>query len=170
MSDAIGEPGSLDQAARKTVLRQITYGMYAVSAAWQEQRGIFTANWVTQVSFEPPLLVVSIERDSTTLALIRASGRFVLSPFTADQMELARDLGRSFARVGDKFDAFGLPVVLTETGDPALASALGFIVCATETIVEAGDSVLVLGRVIEAAVLNEGEPLTMRAAGFRHAG
>jgi hypothetical protein len=29
---------------------------------------------------------------------------------------------------------------------------------------------VLIGEVVEAAILNEGEPLTMRAAGFRHAG
>ena len=46
----------LDLAAKKTVLRQISYGLYAITAAHGGERGVFTANWLSQVSFEPPLL------------------------------------------------------------------------------------------------------------------
>lgn len=160
----------MDLTAKKTVLRHITYGLYAVTAAHDGERGIFTANWLSQVSFEPPLLVVSVELESATLPLIRGSGRFAVCPFAADQRELAGNLGRPRARVGDKFAAFNLATIATEQGVPVLADALGYVVCAVRNELPAGDSVVVLGEVIAAGVLNEGEPLTMRAAGFRHAG
>jgi flavin reductase (DIM6/NTAB) family NADH-FMN oxidoreductase RutF len=42
--------------------------------------------------------------------------------------------------------------------------------CAVESELPAGDSTLVLGRVVAAGVVRREEPLTMLAAGFRHAG
>jgi len=164
-----GEPG-LDQAAKKTVLRQLTYGLYAVTAAHGRERGVFTANWASQASFEPPLVMLSVERDSSTLPLIRASGRFALCPLAADQRDLAGALGRPKARAGDKFAAYELATVDTASGPPAIAAALGYAVCRVESETPAGDSVVFIAEVIEARILNEGEPLTMRAAGFRHAG
>ena len=161
---------SLDPNAKKTVLRQFTYGLYAVTAAHAGERGVFTANWLSQASFEPPLVMLSVERDSSTLPLIRASGRFTVCPFTAGQRELAGALGRPKARAGDKFAATNLAVVETASGDPALADALGYVVCRVQAEMPAGDSVVLLGEVIEARVLHAGEPLTMREAGFRHAG
>lgn len=160
----------MDAAAKKTVLRQISYGMYAVTATHAGERGVFTANWLSQVSFEPPLVVLSVEIDSATLPLIRASGRFAICPFTADQRQLAADLGRPRSRAGDKYAAFDLATVATASGVPVLAETLGYVVCQVQTEIAAGDSVVILAEVIEAGVLNEGEPLTMRAAGFRHAG
>ena len=160
----------MDVTAKKTVLRHLTYGLYAVTAAHEGERGVFTANWLSQVSFEPPLLVVSVEVESATLPLIRGSGRFAVCPFAADQRELAGNLGRPRARVGDKFAAFDLATIVTEQGVPVLADALGYVVCEVRNELLAGDSVVVLGEVIAAGVLNEGEPLTMRDAGFRHAG
>jgi len=160
----------MDQQAKKTVLRQFNYGLYAVAAAHDGDRGIFTANWLSQVSFDPPLVMVSVELDSSTLPLIRAGGRFVVSPLAAGQTELAGNLGRPKRRAGDKFATLNLEVVETDTGDPALAGALGYVVCRLISETPAGDSVVLIGEVIEARVLGEGEPLTMRAAGFRHAG
>ncbi len=160
----------MDPLAKKTVLRQFTYGLYAVTAAHEGERGVFTANWLSQVSFEPPLIVLSVERESSTLPLIRASGRFVVCPFAAHQRELAGALGRPKHRAGDKFATLNLAVVETATGDPALADALGYVVCQVEAEMQAGDSIVFLAQVIEARILSEGDPLTMRDAGFRHAG
>lgn len=160
----------MDAAAKKTVLRHISYGMYAITAAHDGERGVFTANWLSQVSFEPPLVVVSVEQDSATLPLIRGSGRFAICPFTADQRQLAADLGRPKSRAGDKYAAFNLATIETAAGVPVLTDTLGYVVCEVRAELPAGDSVVVLAEVIDAGVLNEGEPLTMRAAGFRHAG
>jgi flavin reductase (DIM6/NTAB) family NADH-FMN oxidoreductase RutF len=160
----------MDAQAKKTVLRQFTYGLYAVTAQHDGERGVFTANWLSQASFEPPLVMVSVENDSSTLPLIRASGRFVVCPFADGQTELAGALGRPKRRAGDKFATQNLEVVGTATGDPALAGALGYVVCRVMSETEAGDSAVIIGEVIDARILADGEPLTMRAAGFRHAG
>jgi flavin reductase (DIM6/NTAB) family NADH-FMN oxidoreductase RutF len=160
----------LDPADRKAVLRSFTYGLYAVSAAHGNERGIFTANWLTQVSFEPPLIALSVEKASSTLSSIRGSGSFVVVPLAGDQSKLAGELGRPKARAGDKFEAYDLETFTTRSGDPALGSGLGYCVCAVQSETDAGDSVVFIGEVIEVERLREGEPLTMRAAGFRHAG
>lgn len=161
---------ALDPQAKKTVLRHVSYGLYAVTAAHDGDRGVFTANWLTQVSFEPPLLAVSVERDSSTLPLIRASGVFAVCPLAAGQRDLAGSLGRPRAKAGDKYETLGLHVHESASGAPVLADTLGFVACRVTGEMEAGDSVLLLGEVVEAAVFHDGDPLTMREAGFRHAG
>lgn len=161
---------TLDPQAKKTILRHVSYGLYAVTAAHDGDRGVFTANWLTQVSFEPPLLAVSVERDSSTLPLIRASGVFAVCPLAAGQRDLAGALGRPRAKAGDKYEALGLHVRESASGAPVLADTLGYVACRVTGEMEAGDSVLLLGEVIEAAVFHDGEPLSMRDAGFRHAG
>lgn len=161
---------TLDPQAKKTILRHVSYGLYAVTAAHDGDRGVFTANWLTQVSFEPPLLAVSVERDSSTLPLIRASGVFAVCPLASGQRDLAGALGRPRAKAGDKYEALGLHVHESASGAPVLADTLGYVACRVTGELEAGDSVLLLGEVIEAAVFHDGEPLSMRDAGFRHAG
>src|SRR5689334_7798901 len=101
----------LDPDARKRLLRSFTYGLFWVTAEYGGERGIFTVNWVSQASFDPPLLMLSVEKSSSTLPLIRESGQFVIGPFRADQRALAGDLGRPKSRAGDKFVAYDLPIV-----------------------------------------------------------
>ena len=160
----------LDQAAKKKVLRDFTYGLYAVTATHEGERGVFTANWLSQASFEPPLVMLSVENDSSTLPLIRASGRFAICPFDAEQKALAAALGRPKARAGNKFETVDLAVVDTASGVPALADTLGYVVCQVESEVPAGDSVVFVAEVIEARSFSDVPPLEMRQAGFRHAG
>lgn len=160
----------LDQQAKKMILRQFTYGLYAVTAAHDGDRGVFTANWLSQVSFEPPLVALSVEKDSATLPLIRASGKFAICPLKDGQKGLAGDLGRPRERAGDKFAVYDLATHDSPSGVPVLDDTLGYVTCAVLNETDAGDSVVLIGEVIEAEVFADGDPLTMRAAGFRHAG
>jgi flavin reductase (DIM6/NTAB) family NADH-FMN oxidoreductase RutF len=160
----------LDPDDRKRLLRSFTYGLFWVSAEHDGERGIFTANWVSQASFDPPILMLSIERDSSTLPLIQASGRFVIGPFRSDQRELAGDLGRPKSRAGDKISAYSLELTPMIGGGFALTDSLGALGCTVQAEVEAGDSIVLVAEVVEALVLEDGEPLTMSEAGFRHFG
>lgn len=158
----------MDDAIKKEALRLFTYGLYAVSVEAGGQRNAFTANWLTQVSFEPPMLMLSIENDSASLPIARAAGRFVVSVYDASQRELAGQLGKSLIRSPEKLAQVGLEA--TPSGQPYLSSALAWVEVAIEREAPAGDSTLLIGRVVDAGMLRREEPLTMRAAGFRHAG
>lgn len=160
----------IDQAAKKTVLRQFTYGLFVVAASHNEERGIFTANWVSQVSFDPPLVMVSIERESSTLPLIVASRWFVVAPLPEGSRDLAGALGKPKSRAGDKYTAVGFESMATPNGILVPGSVLGYVTCSVQSVTDAGDSVMVLGEVTEAVSFDPGLPLTMRDAGFRHAG
>ena len=54
----------MDPNTKKLALRQFTYGLYAVTCIEGNEVNAFTANWLTQISFEPPLVAVSIENNS----------------------------------------------------------------------------------------------------------
>jgi len=90
----------LDQAAKKAALRLFTYGLYAVTCAHEDVANVFTANWLTQVSFDPPMVAVSVENDSASLPLILASGLFAVNVYAAGERELAGALGKPRARAG----------------------------------------------------------------------
>ena len=85
----------MDDAIKKEALRLFTYGLYAVTCGVGDERNAFTANWLSQVSFEPPLVALSVENASASLAIIRRAGGFVVNVFAADQRGLAGQLGKS---------------------------------------------------------------------------
>lgn len=159
---------ALDPMARKAVLRLFTYGLYAVGVSRGDEKNLFTANWVTQVSFEPPLIVVSVENSSHSIELLRDHAAFAVSVFSADDREQAGALGKRWELRPTKLDEVAYD--LGETGCPILRDALGAVECRITGSMPAGDSTLFLGEVISARIGRAGAPLTMSAAGFRHAG
>lgn len=166
--DELSTHPQVDPAARKTVLRMVTYGLYAVGVARGDDRNMFTANWLTQVSFEPPLIALSVENDSHSIDLIRETGVFTVSVFGDDQREQAAALGKRWRLRPDKMREMSYEIGLA--GCPYLVDALGYVECAVTDRMAAGDSTLFLAEVTNAEALREGTPLTMAAAGFRHAG
>ncbi|MFN9901826.1 MAG: flavin reductase family protein, partial [bacterium] len=79
----------LDTAAKKTLLRKIPHGVFICGVAEGEEVNGFTASWVTQGSFEPPLVVMAVRADSTSNGMIQRTGRFSLNVLSADQKDLA---------------------------------------------------------------------------------
>ncbi len=158
----------MDQPAKKKILRQFTYGLYAITVADDEFNNAFTANWLSQASFEPPMLMLSVENDSHSIAIIRRTRVFSVNVFASGQKELAGQLGRSFERNPQKLE--GVNWRPGANGCPILEDALGWLECRVTAEVEVGDSTVFIAEIVEAGELNEGLPLTMNAAGFRHSG
>lgn len=158
----------MDPTIKKQVLRTFTYGLYAVSCANEGEVNAFTANWLSQVSFEPPLIAVSIENASKSLPMILRSRVFTVNVLRSGDRELAGKLGKSALKQPDKLD--GITYELGENGCPILHDALAWVACRILHTMEAGDSTLVVGEVLDTGMIGEGPALTMAEAGFRHAG
>lgn len=158
----------MDPNVKKQVLRTFTYGLYALSSADEEMVNICTVNFLSQVSFEPPLVVVSMENETKTLPMIQRSRKFTINVFRSGDRELAGKLGKSALLVQNKLE--GIAYEIGENGCPILADALAWVACELRHTMEAGDSTVLLGEVVDAGMLAPGLPLTMADAGFRHAG
>ncbi|MGE5334363.1 MAG: flavin reductase family protein [Nitrososphaerota archaeon] len=158
----------MDEAAKKEALRLFTYGLYAITSGDDQQHNAFTANWVSQVSFDPPLIVLSIENDSVSLPIIRSTRLFAVNVYSSDQRDLAGLLGKSFVKHPEKLES--LSFGRGETGCPVLLDGAAYVECRVQGEMPAGDSTLLLAQVEGATVLRRVEPLTMLAAGFKHAG
>ncbi len=156
--------------AKRKVLRLFTYGMYAVTAQHENRRGVFLANWLSQCSFEPPMLMLAAEKDSATCQLIRASGLFAVHVLATGQREFAGMLGKASRTNPRKLDAARWqPSALTQ--NPILQDTLGYVECRVTGQSDAGDSIVVVGEIIAAELFNhELAPLTMQETGFKHFG
>ncbi len=158
----------MDPTIKRQVLRTFTYGLYAVSCADGAEVNAFTANWLSQVSFDPPLLAVSVENASKSLPMILHSGVFTVNVLRSGSRELAGKLGKSAVRQPDKLA--GIDYKRGTNGCPILHEALAWVACKVLHTVSAGDSTLIVAEVVDTGMLAEGPALTMAEAGFRHAG
>ena len=119
-----------------------------------------TVSAFCSLSMRPPLVLVSLDRGSDLLALVRRSGRFGVNVLEQDQRELAR----GFARKGtDKFTAVHWRAA---AGLPRLDGAGLWLACAVDELLEGGDHVIVTG-IVHVAEHDAREPLLYQRRDFR---
>lgn len=100
----------------KRALGQMVKGVQLVGAAHEGTVRAYTSHWVSQVSFEEPIVMASVSPKHDTHPLIAASGRFSVSIMAADQVEAGQYFsypGRRFRYIGDEYleEFDGLPVL-----------------------------------------------------------
>jgi 3,4-dihydroxy-2-butanone 4-phosphate synthase len=100
-----------------------------------------TANAISSVSLDPPLLLACLARSSETLAAIRAERRFAVNVLSEEQ----RHHSDRFARKGDAVRSHEVDFDDHALGVPVLPGALATVVCAVEAIHPAGDHEIVVG-------------------------
>ena len=102
----------------------------------------FTANSFTSVSLDPPLLLVCPGKSLSSYDTFARCRHFAVNVLEAQQKDVANifagDQGDRFAKVAHKTNASGVPLI---------SSALAQFSCATEQCVEAGDHLILIGRV-----------------------
>lgn len=159
----------MDPAIKKKVLRLFTYGLYTVTARHGDALSAMTANWLGQVSFDPPLLALAVENDSHSHQMIEASRAFAVNVYESGQRELSGRLGRTFAKHPEKLAELEWKPG-PATGSPVLEIALGWVECRVQSSVPAGDHSLYVAEVVEAGLNREGTPLTLQETGFKYFG
>jgi flavin reductase (DIM6/NTAB) family NADH-FMN oxidoreductase RutF len=141
------EEESMDPNTKKTTLRMIPYGLYVLTAAHGERVAAGTVNWVTQASFEPPLLAVGVKTDSHAHALIKESKAFALNVLGKGQQAMAYTFFKPADKQGQTIS--GEPFRPGTTGAPILTNTPAFIECTLEATVEMGDHSIFVGKVVE---------------------
>jgi 3,4-dihydroxy-2-butanone 4-phosphate synthase len=114
-----------------------------------------TANAISSVSLDPPLLLACLAENSETLAAIRESGRFAVNVLAAHQ----REHSDRFAARGEATKAHEVGFEDHPLGVPVLPGALATIACEVEAIHRAGDHDIVVGHARALAQSGEAEPL-----------
>ena len=138
----------MDANAKKTALRMIPYGLFVLTAAKKDgEVAAATVNWVTQVSFEPPLVAIGVKADSHGHALIKETKTFALNVLGKGQQATAFAFFKPAEKKGDTIS--GEPYRPGTTGAPILTNTPAFIECSLESTVEMGDHSVFVGKVVE---------------------
>lgn len=158
----------MDPAQKKNALRMLTYGLYVVTARDGARVGAGTITWLSQSSFEPPLVMVGIQRDSTLNEAIVASRAFAVHIIGKSQKKLATAFFKTAAAQGDQLSGFAFAAGVT--GAPVLADVPAWFECRVVEEIDRGDHTVFVAEVVEAGVRREEEPLTLKDAGFNYGG
>lgn len=124
-----------------------------------------TANAVSSVSLQPPLVLVCVDKTAESYPAFAESKVFAVNFLTQHQETLSRRFAQSG---GDKFAGVGYAI--GATGSPILESALGYMDCELRHAFDAGDHTIFVGEVEALAATDGSDPLLYFRGGYRQLG
>jgi len=160
----------LDPVAKKVALRAINYGLYVLTAKSGDELAAAGVNWVTQASFEPPLVVAGVKTDNDSHRLIEASGAFAINVLAKDQLEIGKAFFRTSKVEGDTINGYRFEPG-PETGSPLIVDLPYWFECRVTDAVKRGDHTIFVGETVSAGVRDEqAVPLLLRDTGMNYGG
>ncbi|WP_455273520.1 flavin reductase [Rhizobium herbae] len=134
---------SFDARALRDAFGAFPTGVTVVTAHDASGRPVgFTANSFTSVSLDPPLLLVCLAKTSRNFETMTGAGKFAVNILSETQ----KDVSNTFARqVEDRFAAVDWKT--GPEGSPIFSDVAAWFDCSTEAVLDAGDHVIMTGRV-----------------------
>lgn len=154
--------GELTPERFREALAAYPTGVTIVTAAGPNGPSGATANAVTSLSLDPPMMLACLDRGSRTLEAAGAAGRFGVNALAAGEEELARRFARK-----DPEPAKWEGIEWSESGgSPRLADPLVWVACELRDLIDGGDHLILTGTVL-AADSREGMPLIFHRGAYR---
>ena len=156
----------MNKDAFAQVLQRFPLPVTVVTVGRGGAENALTVSWVAPVSFDPPQIMFAADRHHYSVDFLRSTKNFAVNVLRAGQQRLAAHFSRQAMAQEDKLDA--VTTREADSGAAILTDALSYLDCEVAALYESGDHLIVVGDVVDAGVLNDGEPLTT-AAGLRYA-
>jgi flavin reductase (DIM6/NTAB) family NADH-FMN oxidoreductase RutF len=132
----------------RDAMRHLAGGVSVITVGRGKDITGMTVTSVSSLAVDPPSLIVSINRASSSWPLLQRHGFFGVNILTADQLDVAeRFTGKGGLKGAERFA--GAEWIPGASGVPLLAGALAAIDCEVEDIVERHSHAIVIGRVLE---------------------
>jgi|SoiMethySBSTD1v2_1073268.scaffolds.fasta_scaffold423902_2 flavin reductase (DIM6/NTAB) family NADH-FMN oxidoreductase RutF len=132
-------------------MRHLAGGVSVITAGRGRDISGMTVTSVSSLSVDPPTLIVSINRETSSWPLVKRYGFFGVNILTSDQIDIAeRFTGKGGLKGAARFA--GADWTTRASGVPLLVGALAAIDCEVEDIVERHSHAIVIGRVLDVAV------------------
>lgn len=142
----------------KRSLGQMMHGVQVVGAENGGIQRLYCSHWVTQVSFDEPIVMASVSPRHDTYPLIESSGVFSVSLLAGDQV----GVGQYFSYPGRKFRHIAQEYVTDwnlESGSlPVVVDAIAWLRCAVVDRKELVDHVLFFATVTDVMPGRLGQP------------
>ena len=108
-----------------------------------------TANWVTQISFDPKLVGVGIEKTALTHELIASGGVFSVLTIDREDRAVVRKFTKPVEVDLDAMTMNGFDFRDGATGSPILSMAVAFVDCEVRQSAEVGGHTFFIGEVVD---------------------
>jgi flavin reductase (DIM6/NTAB) family NADH-FMN oxidoreductase RutF len=127
-------------------MRALAGGVSVITVGRGSDISGMTVTSVSSLSVEPPTLIVSVNRQSSSWPLLQRYGAFGVNILTAEQLDIAeRFSGKDGLKGAARFN--GAQWVTRATGVPLLVGGLASIDCEVEEVIERHSHAIVIGRV-----------------------
>ena len=153
----------------KAVLRKLEYGVYVVSMGKGEEGNAFTASWLTQVSGDPPTLVIAVNSKHQSARMLNERDCFVVNLLAREAEGVAKTYygpAESGYRKLKGVNITPAPV----TGCPVIPGAAAFLDCKVVKRVPCGDHTVFFGEVMAAHLSTDFEMMTASNSRLRYTG
>jgi flavin reductase (DIM6/NTAB) family NADH-FMN oxidoreductase RutF len=153
-SQSYSEAPSRQRAANDAVtttsfrdaMRHLPGGVSVITVGHGEERTGFTATSVSSLSIDPPTMLVSLNRGSSSYPTLRRCGAFGVNVLSTRHRAVAdRFAGRDGAKGADRYQ--DAQWATTATGVALLADAIVAFDCEVEELIERHSHAIVIGRV-----------------------
>jgi flavin reductase (DIM6/NTAB) family NADH-FMN oxidoreductase RutF len=135
----------IDSVSFREICSRFATGVCVVTSFGAEGPTGMTANAVTSLSLEPPLMIVCFDRTARTLGAVEHSRRFGIHFLAHDQEAIA---ARFASKLPEAEKLEGVPWS-SRSGVPALAGCLGGFACELRELLEGGDHLVGIGEVVD---------------------
>lgn len=160
-------------------LKKISYGFYIVttkahaedlSTRESDYYAAGTVSWVSQISFDPPMVMVAIQKDSDLNETIQRSQTFAINIVGKAELAMLKDFSNESKIEGTRINGYAFEEM--ETGAPILKDVPAYFECSLhDALTTEGDHMVFIGKVINAHVRNEdAEPLMEWETDFHYGG
>lgn len=148
---------------RRRVLWTFPSGLYVLgSTDGGDRRNGMTINWVSQVSFEPKLVAVGVEKDAVTHELIEVGRCFSVCVIDREDRAIVRKFTKPVEVDLEARTLNGFPYDERVTGAPVLAQSVAYVDCELRQAVDCGGHTLFLGEVVDADFLKPEDTPVLR--------
>lgn len=153
---------AFDARQQRRIMGHFATGVTVVTSGGDNPAGL-TANSVTSLSLDPPLILFALGKEAGSQNAFRESRCFAVSILSSAQQEISN----RFATPGPK-DFSDLKTQTAETGAPILGESLAWVDCRVTEVLEGGDHDIFIGEIVAGELLQErGDPLLYYAGGYR---
>jgi flavin reductase (DIM6/NTAB) family NADH-FMN oxidoreductase RutF len=134
---------------RRRVLWTMPSGLYVIGSRAGERRNAMTANWATQVSSDPKLVAVSVEKPAFTHELITQGRVFSVNVVDREDRAIVRKFTKPVEVDAAAGTLNGFPFHDGPSGAPILDQAVAWVDCRLHREVDLGSHTLFLGEVVD---------------------
>ena len=148
---------TLDSEQLRRAMRAWSSGVTIVTASYAGEQHGMTVSSFTSVALDPPMIIISLQTDSRTQALVSQADAFAVTILAEAQQEVS---DRFAGRIPDAEDRMsGLETEILVTGAPFIKGGLAYLDCRVTQSIPVGANTLFLAEVVAARSNGEDLPL-----------